>query len=218
MSMTHSKNQPSSLHVPLWQNRATPLFALLAGSISLLGLPIQSIAADHAAVEVKIIRTRPHPPKLQYTVWWQVARRHQIDPYLLYATALVESRKQGKQQAVTPWPWAINHAGESFVPNSQQEAERLLNKMLAEGQRNVDVGLMQVNLRWHGHLVAKPEHLLNPNTNLEIGARLLAEAIQSAPDNLTLGVGRYYSWKNVPAAVEYGQRVIALADQIRTLI
>jgi hypothetical protein len=90
--------------------------------------------------------------------------------------------------------------------------------MLDEGQRNIDVGIMQVNLRWHGHCVAKPKHLLNPNINLEIGAKLLAEAIQSSPDNLALGIGRYYSWKNVTAAVEYGQRVISLADQIRAIL
>lgn len=157
-------------------------------------------------------------PKLQGTLWWKVAKRHQLDPYVLYAVALVESNKKGEQNRVTPWPWAINNAGKSFIPASQHEAETLLNKMLDEGKHNVDVGIMQVNLRWHGHRVAKPEHLLNPITNLEVGAVLLAEAIHSAPDNLALGVGRYYSWKNVPAAVEYGQKVIALADQIRLLI
>ncbi|OQW67953.1 MAG: transglycosylase [Proteobacteria bacterium ST_bin11] len=176
------------------------------------------MAADYAKANANILHTAPSTTKLQNTLWWQVAKRHQIDPYVLYAVALVESRKHGEQNHVTPWPWAINNAGKSFIPKNQQEAEVLLNRMLDEGKRNVDVGIMQVNLRWHGHRVAKPEHLLNPNTNLEIGARLLAEAIQSSPDNLALGVGRYYSWKNAPAAVEYGQQVIALADQIRTLI
>ncbi|MBS4052566.1 MAG: transglycosylase SLT domain-containing protein [Methylomonas sp.] len=190
----------------------------MMGSLAMLSLPIQSLAANHAEAKVKIIRTSFQSSKLQNTIWWQVGMRHQIDPYLLYAVALVESRKHGKQNQVTPWPWAINNAGKSFVPNSQKEAEILLNKILNEGQRNVDVGIMQVNLHWHGHRVAKPEHLLNPNTNLEIGAALLAEAIKSAPNNLALGVGRYYSWKHTTAAVEYGQQVISLANQIRALI
>lgn len=218
MPITHLKNRTFKCPSISTQCRLTRLRMGLIGGLCILSQPWQSIAADHAEVNITNFRTINEQPKLQNTVWWQVARRHHIDPYVLYAVALVESRKHGEQNHVTPWPWAINNAGKSFIPNSQQEAELLLNKILDDGKQNVDVGIMQVNLRWHGHRVTKPEHLLNPNTNLEIGARLLAEAIQSAPNNLALGVGRYYSWKNVPAAVEYGQQVLALADKIRTLI
>lgn len=77
---------------------------------------------------------------------------------------------------------------------------------------------MQINLHWHGHRVDKPEQLLNPVTNLQIGAVLLAEAIQSAPNDLVLGIGRYHSWQNVDAAVTYGRRVLAVADQIRAVL
>lgn len=218
MPITHSKNRTFKCPRISSRRRLTLLHIGMIGGLFIISQPQQSIAADYAKANANILHTAPSATKLQNTLWWQVATRHQIDPYVLYAVALVESRKHGEQNHVTPWPWAINNAGKSFIPQSQQEAEVLLNKMLDEGRRNVDVGIMQVNLRWHGHRVAKPEHLLNPNTNLEIGARLLAEAIQSAPNNLALGVGRYYSWKNVPAAVEYGQQVIALAEQIRTLI
>ena len=167
---------------------------------------------------VPSIKTKIALSKLQNTHWWQVARTHQLDPYILYAVALIESAKSNDLNAVTPWPWAINKSGKAIIPASKQEAHDILNKTIAEGDRNIDIGMMQINLHWHGHRVDKPEHLLNPVTNLEIGAKVLAEAIQSAPNNLVLGIGRYHSWQNVPLAVEYGQRVIALADQIRTLI
>ncbi|MCQ8119245.1 hypothetical protein [Methylomonas rosea] len=85
--------------------------------------------------------------KLQNTLWGQVARRHRIDPYILYAVALTESRKNGEQNRVTPSPWAINNAGNAYIPGSQQEAEALLNQMLEQGKHNIDVGMMQVNLR-----------------------------------------------------------------------
>ncbi|MDP2178040.1 transglycosylase SLT domain-containing protein [Methylicorpusculum sp.] len=160
----------------------------------------------------------PANTSLQNTVWGQIAARHQLDPYVLYAVALVESRKQDPKHQVTPWPWALNHAGKAIMPDNKQDAVILLKQLLDEGYRNVDIGLMQVNLRWQGHRVDKPEHLLDPLTNLEVGAMLLAEAIQSAPDNLALGVGRYYNWKNVSAAIKYGQKVIAIAEQIRTVI
>ena len=156
--------------------------------------------------------------RLQNTLWWQIANRHQLDPYVLYAVALVESAKRNGSSHITPWPWAINKSGKAIIPASQQEARSILTKALAEGSRNIDVGLMQINFRWHGHRVDKPEHLLNPVTNLQIGALLLAEAIQSAPNNLVLGIGRYHSWQNVSAVVAYGRKVLAIADQIRTVL
>jgi hypothetical protein len=130
----------------------------------------------------------------------------------------VESANSGDHSTITPWPWAINKSGKSIISASKQDAQRILNKTVAEGNRHIDVGMMQVNLYWHGHKVDKPEQLLNPVTNLEIGANVLAEAIQSSPNNLELGIGRYHSWQNAHAAIHYGQRVIALANQIRTLI
>ena len=156
--------------------------------------------------------------KLQDTLWWQIAKHHQLDPYILYAVALVESAKDSAPNHVTPWPWAINKSGKSIIPASHQEARTALNKALAEGGKHIDVGLMQINLHWHGHRVDKPEQLLNPVTNLQIGALLLAEAIQSVPNDLVLGIGRYHSWQNVDAAVTYGRRVLAVADQIRTVL
>lgn len=163
--------------------------------------------------------TKAFTSKLHNTLWWQIARRHQLDPYILYAVTLIESAKGStKKYQVTPWPWAINKSGKSIIPASQQEARIILNKTLAEGSRNIDVGLMQINLHWHGYRVDKPEQLLNPVTNLQIGALVLAEAIQSVPNDLVLGIGRYHSWQNVNAAITYGRKVMAVADQIRTVL
>lgn len=160
----------------------------------------------------------PFPQKLENTLWWHVAKHNHIDPYILYAVALIESAKNSDPNHVTPWPWALNKAGQSIIPASQHEAHALLNKSIARGNRHIDIGLMQINLHWHGHRVENPENLLNPVTNLEIGAGLLAEAIQSSPNNLVLGIGRYHNWQNIQSAVVYGRKVLAIADQIRTVL
>jgi len=156
--------------------------------------------------------------KLQNTFWWQVANRNQLDPYILYAVALVESAKGRGENHISPWPWALNKAGKAIIPSTHQQARLILNKSLANGNRNIDVGLMQINVRWQGHRVKQPEQLLNPITNLKIGAVVLAEAIQSVPNNLVLGIGRYHSWQNVDAASAYGRKVLAIADQIRAVL
>lgn len=177
--------------------------------------------ADFSASPANEIPAREsHTPltKLKNTLWWQVARHHKIDPYLLYAVALVESAKNRDLNKISPWPWALNKAGQSIIPGSKQEAAMILKQVIFDGNKHVDIGLMQINLHWHGNRVEKPEHLLNPVTNLNIGAALLAEAIHSSPDNLALGVGHYHSWQNHQAAVLYGQKVLAVADQIRAIL
>jgi hypothetical protein len=198
---------------------AVPIFGLCliffgqtCWALETVSLPKRIITTDSSTI------LNRSPSKLQSTLWWQIAKHHQLDPYILYAVALVESAKGNHLNHVTPWPWAINKSGKAIIPGSQQEARAILNKTLAEGGRNIDVGLMQINLHWHGHRVGKPEQLLNPVTNLQIGALVLAEAIQSAPHNLVLGIGRYHSWQNTEAAVSYGRRVLAVANQIRAVL
>jgi hypothetical protein len=218
MFIIHIKNQEFKSSGVSTQPAIKHLWIGMIGGLCIISQPMESLAADSIQTNGNSQHTATSNTKLQHTLWWQIARRHRIDPYILYAVALTESRKNGEQNRVMPWPWAINNAGNAFIPNSQQEAETLLNEMLDQGKRNIDVGIMQVNLRWHGHRVAKPEQLLIPSTNLEIGASLLSEAIQSVPDNLAHGISRYYSWKNEPAAIQYGQKVIALANQIRAIL
>ena len=190
----------------------------MIGGLCIISQSMESMAAESIQTNGKSQQSLSSKTKLRNTLWGQVASKHRIDPYILYAVALTESRKNDGQNRVIPSPWAINNAGNTFIPGSQQEAEALLNQLMDQGKRNIDVGMMQVNLRWHGHRVARPEQLLIPSTNLEIGASVLSEAIQSVPGNLAHGIGRYYSWKNELAAIQYGQKVIALADQIRAIL
>lgn len=217
MSIVHIKKaiRPSGVSI---QNFIKHLWIGIIGGFCFVSLSVESMAAESIQPNRNSHQSSASKTKLRNTLWGQVARRHRIDPYILYAVALTESQKNNDQNQVIPSPWAINSAGNAFILGSQREAEALLNQLMDKGKRNIDVGIMQVNLRWHGHRVAKPEQLLIPSTNLEIGASVLSEAIQSVPGNLAHGIGRYYSWKNEPAAIQYGQKVIALANQIRAIL
>jgi soluble lytic murein transglycosylase-like protein len=155
---------------------------------------------------------------LQNTLWWSVAEERGLDPYILYAVALVESAKVDHRLA-TPWPWALNRQGRPVLPSSRLEAREILSDAMAKGIRAIDVGLMQVNIRWHGHRVRSPEELLEPKINIRVGADVLAEAIRSAPGDLILGIGRYHAgWHNDTDAYRYGRRVLAVAQRIRWLL
>lgn len=160
--------------------------------------------------------TAEKPLNLSTSIYERVAIEHGIDPLILYAVVLIESgRIEG--QMVRPWIWALNREGKSLYPESSAAALDQIRHQLKAGSRNIDIGLMQVNLRWHRHRVGKVEDLLDPVTNIELGAQILQEAIATVPRDLVLGVGRYHAWSNPSEARKYGGRVLRLAARLREL-
>ncbi len=127
---------------------------------------------------------------LEDSPWEHAADAVSLDPLLLYAVALTESGRREGQDQLAPWPWALNVEGQPYFPASRDEAAQILT--LNKG-KSIDVGLMQVNTRWHGHRVTAHADLLEPATNLFVGAAILKEALDSEPGDLTTGLGRYHS-------------------------
>lgn len=128
---------------------------------------------------------------LEGTVWDSAARSEgNLDPLLLYAIALTESGRPDGKGGIKPWPWALNVEGKALFAATKAEAAELLHTYRG---RSVDVGLLQVNTHWHGHRVDDLEFLLDPEINLTVGARILKEALNASPGDLTAGIGRYHS-------------------------
>jgi soluble lytic murein transglycosylase-like protein len=140
------------------------------------------------------------------TAWAKIGREEGIDPLMLYAVALTESGRPVKEGQIEPWPWALNVGGDPIFAASREEAAMLL---AIHGNKSVDVGLLQVNIRWHGYRVDRLESLLDPKTNLGVGAAILKEALASAPGDLTVGIGRYHSARPKQAKA-YARTVLAL--------
>lgn len=156
----------------------------------------------------------PEGLDLKGTIWDRVGLRYRLDPYLLYAVALTESARVTHGLA-EPWPLAIQHQGVAFYPDSPESAREELKRRIRTGDPSIDVGIMQVNLRWHGHRVSDPEALFDPNTNIDLGARIIREAIESVPGNPVFGIGRYHAWQNRRVAEVYGRKVIRLAYRLK---
>ena len=142
------------------------------------------------------------------TVWDAAARSAGVaDPLLLYAIALVESGYLADGNGYRPYPWTVRLPGGTVLPGSEAEARRIV-RALPPGT-NADIGVMQVNLAAHHDMVAHAEDLVAPVQNIFVAARILAEALDSAPLDLELGIGRYHSWDEQRART-YGRRVLAL--------
>lgn len=150
---------------------------------------------------------------LRGSIWERTGRLARLDPYLLYAISYVESR-QDRRGRTGPWPYAVRTATESFFPADFNAAMDLIHSLPAEQVKDADLGWMQVNVRWHGHRVPDISHLLHADINLRIGAGILREALDSAPGDPPLAIGRYHTWMDADRGRAYGERVLALRHRL----
>lgn len=144
----------------------------------------------------------------------QVAAEYGIPPAIFYAIALAESgRVLDASPALHPWPWTLNIRGQAHFFDRRGAAERALAAALAEGEDVVDVGLMQVNWRYHRARLKEPRAALDPYRNLRAAAAILQGCHQSRQDWWS-AVGCYHAPADPARALAYRARV---ADHWRRL-
>lgn len=171
--------------------------------------PIGQAACAVLAVVALLLPSTARATDLDFagSAWARAAGPHGLDPALLYALTLVESRRTVAPDRVGPWPWVIRTPTGGYWFNSRERAEKGLEAVLAEWPaKRVDVGIAQVNVGWHAERFDDPMKLLDLEYNLEVAAGILADAIDSTRDTV-LGVGRYHHWASESRSRAYGRRV-----------
>ncbi len=94
-----------------------------------------------------------------------VERVNNIPSGLLLAIASVESGLK---------PFVLNIEGRTVLPRSYREAMMVAQKALALGVTNIDLGVMQVNYRWHAQQFEDLKEMLHPKSNIKYAGKLLA--------------------------------------------
>ena len=115
------------------------------------------------------------------------ARVSGVPEQVLLAMALCESRLGGQ-----PWPWTLNIAGTPYFFLTREAALRKLQQLQAEHFDLVDVGLMQVNWRYHSHRFRSLAEALDPDSNQVVAAHILREHLQRT-GSLVQAIARYHS-------------------------
>lgn len=139
----------------------------------------------------------------------QVADAYDLPPEVLYAVALTESARQVDSTGnVRPWPWTLNVQGRGHFFDSRQEAEAALQEHFDAGRRSIDIGLMQVNWRYHRQRLGSPRLALDPYHNLRVAAQILRDCHQSRHD-WWAAVGCYHAPNSPQRADRYRARVRA---------
>lgn len=71
-------------------------------------------------------------------------------------------------------PTAINIEGKTVTINDKSEAIKIIKNAVNQGVTNIDVGIAQINYRWHKGNFKNIEEMINPTTNIEYAAKLLS--------------------------------------------
>ncbi len=73
------------------------------------------------------------------------------------------------------WPWTINHAGKSLFFDTKKQMTNYVFKNLKRNDFNIDVGCMQINIKWHKNNFKKISDMFEINPNISYAASFLQQ-------------------------------------------
>lgn len=121
---------------------------------------------------------------------------YKIPSGLLSAIAKVESDIK---------EFAVNVGGKATYATSLAEAVSVANAQINAGKKNIDLGVMQLNYRWHGSQFSSLEEMLTPKKNIAYAASLLS-SLYKQHGNWQLAIRHYHS-ANPKYSSKYSRKV-----------
>ena len=106
--------------------------------------------------------------------------------HLLSSISRVEAGRKLSSGEVKGWPWSINHAGKGLYFETKKGALKYLKNAVSNGSKNIDVGCMQLNYRWHKGAFSSLDEMFDPEKNIQYAAKFVKELY-----------GRHQNWKDV---------------------
>ena len=98
-----------------------------------------------------------------------------IPKNLLLGIGKTESGRVLKSKKLIVWPWTVNHSGKSLFFDNQKQMKKYVLKHVLKGDNNLDVGCMQINLKWHKHNFKKINDMISPEPNVSYAASFLLQ-------------------------------------------
>ncbi len=138
--------------------------------------------------------------------------RHNIPDNILLGIGLQEAgTRQGGQ--LTVWPWAVNAAGEGRLFQSRAAALDWVGERQRAGVESIDVGCLQINLRWHPEAFSSVAQGFDPRVNVDYAARFL-KSLYAKTGDWKVAAGSYHSFTPEKRAVYLAslERNVAVAN------
>ena len=200
-------------------SRATSIVMVAVAALLLLGIHGRSVHAEAPSVSGKAPADTSvwvvAQSELCAAAAQQAEQRYQLPHGLLSAIAKAESGRPITSLAdVRPWPWTIDADGTGLFLDSKAAAVAWVRTQITH-HTFVDVGCMQVDLRYHPDAFASPEQAFDPVANADYAARLLLGLYHGeAGGSWDVAVGLYHS-HTVWLAAAYRDRVAMIGSDIQ---
>ena len=124
-----------------------------------------------------------------------IEREFNIPPHILSAIALTETGKRKNikgKSFFTPTPWAINIAGKGHYFSTKEQAIIKVKSALNKGEKSIDVGCMQINLKYHGDAFETLSDAFDPYLNMRYAAEFVSSLYRRF-GNWRKAVAHYHS-------------------------
>jgi len=103
-------------------------------------------------------------------------RRLGIPKGLLSAISLAESGRWNEANGATiAWPWTVTTGGKGYFLPNRMDAIAYVKSLQADGVENIDVGCLQINLKYHPDAFVSIAQAFDANANATYAANFLAE-------------------------------------------
>jgi soluble lytic murein transglycosylase-like protein len=132
---------------------------------------------------------------------WQLCHGHiaaaeklmEMPAHLLTAISRTESGRWSKEhRAHLAWPWTVMAEGKGRYLPSKAAAVAEVKALKAKGVTNIDVGCMQINLRYHPDAFDSLDQAFDPAFNVAYAATFLS-GLRDSQNSWTKAIGRYHS-------------------------
>ena len=137
----------------------------------------------------------------------EAEQNYHIKKGLLQTIATVESgRWSDLRQKRVAWPWTVQYNGHGRYYKTKEEAVAAIKSLQAQGITNIDVGCMQINLKYHGHAFNSVEDAIEPKHNVAYSAGFLRSLYDRNGNNWQKTAMQYHS-KNHSQGLIYKNRL-----------
>jgi Transglycosylase SLT domain len=119
-------------------------------------------------------------------------KRYGIPEHLLKAIAWSESGRHITNMGMVAWPWTINVNGKGYIFETKEKAIQAVLKFQRRGQKSIDVGCMQVNLKHHPRAFKNIQEAFDPKKNVEYAAKFMT-SLKNSHQSWYAAVARYHS-------------------------
>jgi len=140
-------------------------------------------------------------------------QRAGIPSDLLTSISLAETgRWDPKKKEMFAWPWAVTSGGSGKYYPSKQEAIEAVKALQAKGVTNIDVGCMQINMKYHPNAFSSLDQAFDPTSNVAYARKFLT-GLHKATGSWIQAAANYHS-TNPQLNLNYRTKVLRIWREV----